>query len=105
MRVNGLNETITHWAVTDNGLGGMSYALPVQLRGRWEDKNELFRNVAGEEAVSDAIVYLSQDAAIGDWIFRGASVDATPPSGAREIRQFFKSPDLRRLSSIRKAVL
>jgi hypothetical protein len=105
MRVNGLNERVTIWSAVDNGMGGYSYSAPRPAMCRWEEKAEMFRNARGDEQISRAIVYLDVDAAAGDWIYRGESDDPTPPIGSLEIQMYGKSPDIRTVSSFRKAYL
>ncbi len=102
-----LKQDITHWTVTSDGFGGFTYSTPVTQKGRWEDSQILFRNAEGEEVVSDAIVYLSSDVVVEDFLFDGISVVADPTTlaEAKQIRQFNKTPDLRNNNEMRKAFL
>lgn len=84
-----------------NAFGDMSYGPGVSLMVRWQDRAELFRTVDGREAVSSAIVYCDQNVEIGGKIGLGsASV-----SGAREIRNVGRTPDLRGQVTLIKAWL
>ena len=101
-----LKQDITSWTVTDDGYGGWTYGTPVTFKGRWEDRQTTFRDAEGEEVVSNAIVYLIQDVAIGDFLFEGETVAADPTTvGAQRVRQFNKIPNLRKTEMQRKAFL
>lgn len=105
-----LRETVTHWPVTGtDGYGGFTFGSPILLKGRWEDKNELFITPDHEEVVSAAIVYLNTDIAAGDYLAQGdhATVPIANPItvAAKRIRNYGKSTDLRGLVALRKAWL
>ena len=104
-----LNQDVTHWTVTgSDGFGGFLYGTPTLLAGRWEEKTEMFLTVNGEEAVSQAIVYLMDDIDAGDWLALGdfATAPTADPSTldeAHRIQQRNRSTDLRNLIALRKA--
>ena len=102
-----LRQDVTHWTTTPDGFGGFTFGVPTALKGRWEDKATLFRDTKGEEVTSESVVYLDTDVVVGDYLFLGvsAAADPTTVAGARQIRQFFKTPDLRVLDHERKAFL
>ena len=104
-----LREDITHWPATgSDGYGGFTFGTPVKIKGRWEERAVLFINADQEESVSESIVYLGTDIAVGDYLGQGdlvATPDPTTISGPRRIRQRQKTTDLRNLLSIRKAFL
>ena len=104
-----LNAAVTHWPVTgSNGFGGFTFGTPVKLDGRWQDKQQLFRDSNGEESVSNAVVFVSADTAIGDYLAEGdltATADPTTLAGTYRIRQYAKTSDLRNLDVLRKAIL
>ncbi len=102
-----LDQPITVWTATKNGYGGLTFGPPVALEGRWQDKIEQFRTASGDEKVSKSVVYLSVDVAIGDYLFEGTSeaVDPSILTGASEVQQLAKTPDLRTLRTLRKAFL
>lgn len=112
-----LNQTITYWASpVPDGYGGYTYDAPEAIVGRWEDKQELFIDAAGNEVKSNAVVYLTQDVSLGGFLALGDYTDsanyeedpvgsASGVDGAREIRAFEKSPDIRGDYSLRKAWL
>lgn len=109
-RIKGnLRQDVTHWTVTgSDGFGGFLYGAPTLLKGRWEEKSEMFLNINSEEEVSEAIVYLMDDIDVGDWLALGdfATVPTANPSTldeAHRIKQRNRSTDLRNLIALRKA--
>ena len=98
-----LKQTIVYWGLPNpTGYGGFTFASPVEVLGRWEQKSQLFINNAGQESRSIAIVYVDQDVVEGGWLFLGeiSDIDSglvdTPENvpEARQIRGFRKTPNL-----------
>lgn len=99
-------EPVTHWVPTPDGFGGHSFSAPTVLNGRWEEKSERAMNSEGVEVVSNTVVFLDADVDEGDYLYRGSSVIADPTTlDARQVQVFQKIPDIRNVSSIRKALL
>lgn len=109
MAARHLLQTATHWALTGRGeFSGFTYATPVTLSCRWEDKQELFRSAQGEELTSKAIVYVATDVIEGDYLIEGDYTDVSDPatlSEAFRVMGFSKIPDLRNIQMVRKAFL
>jgi len=97
-----LQQNITIWTVTTDGYGGYTYGSPTTVKGRWEEKAEMFRQLTGEETVSKAIAYLHTDVAVGSYLYLGTSTDATPPATAHQVAAAAKIPNLRNLDYLRK---
>ena len=94
---NAATQSITHWSKgTPDGYGGVSYSSPTVLNGRWEDRIETIITAAGESTTSKAVVYLSVDVALGDYLFLGASSVADPTTlvGAYEVISIRKIPSI-----------
>ena len=103
-----LVQTVTWWSVTPDGYGGDKFAAPAALVCRWEDTAVAFSSALDHrELISTAIVYTAQDIAVGDYLFLGtsAATDPTAIVGAYKIHRFDKTPDLRSLNTLRRAVL
>ncbi len=104
-----LKEDVTHWTMTGtDGYGGFTFAAPIKVKGRWEDKAELFINEDNEQVVSAAVVFLGDDIAVGDYLGQGdltETADPTTIDGPYRIQQRQKTSDLRNLTSLRKAFL
>ncbi len=104
-------QEVTFWAVTgSDGFGGFTYAAPVLLEGRWEEKNELFISFDREQEVSRSIVYVSADVDEGDFLALGdfVTVPIADPGTldvAFRVRMFGKVVDLRNVRTLRKVWL
>lgn len=109
MVTRNLKEDVTHWPVTgSDGYGGFTFGAPMKVKARWEEKAVLFLNAENEEEVSEAIVFLGVDIAVGDYLGQGdltVTADPTTIAGPFRIRQRQKTTDLRNLESLRKAFL
>jgi len=104
-----LNQDVTYWPVTgSDGYGGFAFGPPQVLRGRWEEKNELFITIDNEEITSKAIVYLNTDITNGSYLALGNHLSEANPgnlSPAYRIQAIGKVTDLRALNALRKAWL
>lgn len=108
-----MNQEVTHWPVTgSDGYGGFTFGCPMLMKGRWEERTELFINIENESVLSRAIVYLLDDVSNGDYLALGdyaseevAVEDPGTLSGAYRIRNYGKVTDLRALNALRKAWL
>lgn len=100
-----MKQDLTYWApLTKDEYNQLTYAAPVVIKCRWEDKNVLFRNTQGQEMTSAAVVYPAQSLAVKGYIKKGIHSDAIPVglSGAFEIRQSGDSPNLRNTQTLNK---
>ncbi len=102
-----LIQDITYWSTSPDGFGGYTFSAPQALKGRWEDKNEMFRTPNGLEKVSNAIVYLDTDVEVDGFLLLGTSSASDPTSvvGAVQIAGFRKIPNLGAVRFERKAFL
>lgn len=101
-------QTATYWgSPTSDGLGGESYAAPVELNVRWEERQEEFLTAEGETEVSNAIVWAKQDLDILGYLYLGSSAVADPTrvTGAFRILAFRSIPALRGHQFERRAFL
>ena len=54
-------QDIVYWGTpTENGYGGKTFAEPIEIKGRWEDKNQFFTDYTGSQISSRSIVYVLQ---------------------------------------------
>ncbi len=104
-----LRQTATYWAPTNmrDAYGKITYAAPVQLRVRWEDRVELFRDKHGNDTHCKSKVYLSEKLHIDGYLLLGTSTAADPQTEALafEIQMLSVTPDLRNLISLTVAYL
>ena len=105
-------QTIVYWGNPQpDGFGGFSFDDPVEISGRWEDKIILFINANGEEVRSEAIVYIDRDVDLGGYLYLGSlndlDSDPTPSDtlNAKEIRAFYKIPNIKGTAYFRKVIL
>lgn len=103
----GFPNSITWWPVTRDVTGGPSFGSPTTLNANWQDRQIVYRNAKGDDAVSRATVFLTQDVDVGDYLYNGISTASDPSvlAGAYPVRQFSKIPDLRSLKYEHKAIL
>ena len=92
-------QTATYWApiMPNTGFGNVSFAAPVQIACRWQDRRELFRDSQGQEVISSAVVYPATPLENKGFLVLGLSGDADPRTveGAYEIRAIGFSPSLK----------
>lgn len=104
-----LNQPATYWG--PNGSQTNDFGHPVLSPGvlvntRWQQKVQQVRRVNGEEVTSTTEVFVDQDLAVGGFICKGSFVgQALPTADAQEIQSWQVTPDLRNLTSERKAFL
>lgn len=101
-----LIQDATKWtAGTKDLYGNPSWSSPIDVKCRWEDKQTKAVDFQGNEIISNAIVYVDTDFAMGDYIYLGISSATTPPALAKEVRNFQTSPRIRGGDSQRKVTL
>lgn len=106
-----LKQTITYWAPAAlNDWGQKGFSAPKKILGRWTEGRETITRSGGEEYISKAVVFVSQDVeqngylALGDF-FSNAVANPTLVDAAYEIQAYRATPDLRNLEQERKAYL
>jgi hypothetical protein len=100
------------WASTGvDRHGDESYAVPVEIKCRWEDSSEEFLDAEGQRQMSNAIVYVDRDTPNGGVLMLGTLDDITDPinvkenTGAWEIRKFDNLPNIRATEFLKTAIL
>lgn len=100
-------DTVTYWgAPVASGYGGTAYAAPIELKARWEDRNDEISTPSGDQIITRSTVFVKQDVEVGGYLYLGSSVDADPlvVAGAQMIRAFIKIPDIRSVEYERRAL-
>lgn len=104
-----MQDDVTHWPITgSDGFGGFTFGTVVKFKARWEDKNELFIDLNGEQVTSRAVVYIPDEVPVGDYLALGdktAVSDPTTIDGPFRVRAYQRSTDLSGLRSIMRAIL
>jgi len=89
--------------------GAFSYAAPVEIDCRWDDANENYITPQGEQATSQALVYIDRVMALGDRLLLG-EMDSTTPDNpldvqSYEIKRIDTNPNFRATEFLRVAYL
>lgn len=97
--LNRRNEVATLWRVTGRNVSGdQQYAAPVPIKVRWEERQLVFTNAAGQDEMATAIIWVDPSLGLfeGEVIALGSFSAADPwtVSGAREIQGFTRVPHL-----------
>ena len=72
------NQTIVLWTTpVNNGYGGYTFAAPVEIQGRWEDKLTLNVSVNRDEQVDTAVIYTLATVEKENWVYLGNLTDLT----------------------------
>lgn len=107
-------QTAVYWgSPTNDGYGSFTYDDPVEISVRWQDKTEIIKDSKGQEQVSRAEVYLTQDVDEQGILYLGTLDDLDSAQedspftidGAYIIMKFEKSPNIKGTEFVRKAYL
>jgi len=107
-------QDAVYWgSPTADAYGGYAFADPVEVKVRWEEKNELIIDAEGKETMSMAQVLVTQDMDLGGYLYLGTldELSSNPSNplqegGAWEIKQFSKTPMIKATNDfVRKVYL
>lgn len=106
----GLNQTCTYWQSTGvDGFNQPTFAAPVVLHCRWEERTEKIQTDEGTEALSRSRVFLAEDIAIGDYLAIGNLTSEPDPRDipllAHRVLDWRKTPGIYAEMFERKAYL
>lgn len=105
---NSYKQDVTYWAPSGNdGYGGKSFSAPVLLKGRWESRSDIARNVQGEEVVARSVVWVTVDLKEGGYLaLEDYTAESNPleADGNQEIVAFIKIPDIKSMGYERRAL-
>ena len=98
MKINAYRQTITVWVSggARDRFGRVSASPPREIKGRWEQRSDLFLDTEGNQVVSAAVVYVKEPFATGDYVRLGSS-EATDPKAVSDafiIRAVSRTPSL-----------
>lgn len=69
-------QVIVYWgSPVENGIGGKTFASPVEVYGRWQNQNQLLYDNKGTEYLSKSIVYTACDLQEGGMMWLGCLDD------------------------------
>ncbi len=96
-----LNESITYWDATGvDNFGDPTFASPISIKAKWEERTELFINAEGQEERSRSVIYVDSALISGGYLFRGISVVADP----RSVDDAYLIKDYRKISDFDNAI-
>ena len=99
-----LTHTATYWAPgTPDGFGQGSFAAPVQVACRWEDKAVMFVSPAtGKQEISSSRIFMDTGVILDGYLFLGKSTSTTPKNlaGAKRIAAVKRISDLTDTSTL-----
>lgn len=105
-------QKAVYWArsATANRFGVFTFSSPVEIECRWDDSAQQYRDENGEEALSNAVVYVDRDMKQGDRLKKGEMESDTPDDpmellDSYEIKRFDDTPNLKATESLRTAYL
>jgi hypothetical protein len=107
-----LRQDAVLWTFTgEDEFGNKTYADPVQIKVRWEDKTEQFLDRKGNTQVSRAQVYVDRKIEERSALWKGtlAEVESTADpfanDGAYEVRAYSEQPDFKARRFLRFVML
>lgn len=103
-----MRQDLTYWApLGKNEYNQTTFAAPVTVKCRWEDRAVLFRNSEGQEVISSAVIYPISPLELKGYVKKGIHADLNPIglAGAFEIRQSGDSPNLTQTIKLNKVLV
>lgn len=82
-----LIQDCVYWgSPVENGYGGVTYAFPIEIKCRWEDRQQIIGTITGNQIIgfqnmSRAIVYVDRDVDVDGWLMLGTLDDLTDSEG------------------------
>lgn len=99
----GMTEEATYWPPgAPDGYGGFAATAGQNIMCRWEKAAKQYREANGEIALSEAVVYVDREVAVGGRLAQGADASR---ADSREIRAAMTSPSFDGLLELTKAML
>lgn len=66
------NQTAVYWGnPVNDGEGGFVFDIPIEIKCRWEERNEIFVAPNGDEAVAKSVVFVLQDIDQNGYLYLG----------------------------------
>ncbi len=96
-----LKESITYWDATGvDNFGDPTFASPITVKAKWEERTEIFINAEGQEERSRSVIYVDSNLITGGYIFRGISTVADP----RTVDDAYLIKDYRKISNFENTI-
>jgi len=73
-----LRQTAVYWSgPVRDGFGGTSWGVPVEVKCRWEERQEEVLNKDNEQVLSRAVVYVGTEVSLGGMLALKQLIDLT----------------------------
>jgi hypothetical protein len=90
-----MKERIVHWAnAVSDGYAGYTYDAKVEIKARWEDKQEWVRGADGVEKLCYGVVFTSVQIKPGDRLYRGRLTSDVVITDGRRVEAVQESQDI-----------
>lgn len=100
---DGLNQDGLYWPPgAPDGYGNVAVGDPAEVKLRWQDSVQQFRDRSGEIALSEAVAYIDQRVEVGGKLKLGTDVI---PSEGKTVRAVMISPSVDAETELVKAML
>lgn len=107
-RARSMQQDATYWPpLVSDKFGNKGFAEPVPIKCRWQNDSIMFRDAAGREVLSQAVVYSDSALEIGGYLYLGL-VEYDMPNEtpfAYEIRQTNRTENLKATEFLNKVWL
>jgi hypothetical protein len=81
-------QAAVYWAnPTDDGYGGRTFDAPVEIKCRWDDREQLLSTDEGEKIISRAVVWLSADCNVNGVMWKGTLAQLTTAQKASPVKE------------------
>ena len=103
-----LKQKATWWSKSGVDVGGdPSFAAPVVINVRWEDRNGVFTDSRGRERKTRSRVFTDRIVVEEDYLFFGTSTSTSPEAlkGAYTVKDFKRTPSMRASDFLNRALL
>ena len=96
-----LKQKALYWSTpTKDGFGSYTFASPIEIRCRWEHKQELFIDADGRESHSEAVVYVDRVLVVEGFLMLGDLDDLSSAANETPFDSGLSTYKIKALSSI-----
>jgi hypothetical protein len=97
-----LRDTAVYWAKSAaDGTGHFTFTNPIEIKCRWEQKQELFTGDDGQEHRSRAVVYPDRLLTLNSFLFKGTLDDLDSSGEMPEDKETWRIQGVEEISSLR----
>lgn len=94
-------QTAVLWEVIGNdGYGGNTFAVPIEIKCRWEDYTDTMDDDESIEFISQAKILVTQDFKMGDYLYLGDLQSITNQPDPKQVHKAFPIRAVRKVPMI-----